>query len=474
MGNTQKIFVNRSLNMGSIKSIGFDMDHTLAQYKREAFEALAFKETLKKFIKAGYPQELSELVFDPDFVIRGLLVDRDRGNLLQVDGHKYVKKAFHGKKPLDKDERHRLYNSESIKAEEFLSIDTFFALSEVQLFIEIVDYMRCHPGKIEKTFSEVYADLRKFIDLSHADGSIKNTVLSNLETYFVKDKNKEKALARLKEVGKSLFLLTNSQWNYTEKVMSYLFAGENGNWMDYFDYIIVGAKKPAFFTGSDEFSLVDKKTLELESYKGPLSSEHIYHGGNAHLFQKLTDQKGDEILYCGDHIYGDIIRSKEEYNWRTLVIVEELSEHFGSPSMENHWEEIAQTFQLREDLDEEVQKIRSLIRISKKQIKTLEENNDQKKLAGLYKNLEKLESRFSENEKELFEVEKKLDNLIKKREDSIHPVWGDLMRVGLEKSRFARQIQEYACLYSMNISNLRFYSPFKRFTSPYDLMPHDL
>ena len=54
----QKIFCNRSLNMSSIKAIGFDMDHTLAPYHRETFEALAFKETLNKFIEAGYPEEL--------------------------------------------------------------------------------------------------------------------------------------------------------------------------------------------------------------------------------------------------------------------------------------------------------------------------------------------------------------------------------------------------------------------------------
>src|SRR5690606_26147563 len=116
-----------------------------APYKREAFEALAFRETLKKFIENGYPEELSKLKFDPNFVIRGLLVDIDRGNLLKVDAHKYVKIAFHGKQKLSKAERHLLYNAESYKAEQFLSIDSFFALSEVQLFIEIVDYMRLNP-----------------------------------------------------------------------------------------------------------------------------------------------------------------------------------------------------------------------------------------------------------------------------------------------------------------------------------------
>ena len=78
-----KIYTNRSLNMESIKSIGFDMDHTLAVYNREKFESLAFRATVKKFIEAGYPKELSKLKFDPNFVIRGLLVDRERGNLTQ-------------------------------------------------------------------------------------------------------------------------------------------------------------------------------------------------------------------------------------------------------------------------------------------------------------------------------------------------------------------------------------------------------
>ena len=52
----QRIFVNRSLNMGNIRAIGFDMDHTLVVYNREAFETLAFRETLKKFIASGYPE----------------------------------------------------------------------------------------------------------------------------------------------------------------------------------------------------------------------------------------------------------------------------------------------------------------------------------------------------------------------------------------------------------------------------------
>ena len=51
-----RIFCNRSLNMKTIKAVGFDMDYTLGVYKPETFEVLAYGETLKKLVKIGYLQ----------------------------------------------------------------------------------------------------------------------------------------------------------------------------------------------------------------------------------------------------------------------------------------------------------------------------------------------------------------------------------------------------------------------------------
>lgn len=474
----QRIFVNRTLNMASIKSVGFDMDHTLAPYNREEFEALAFRETLKKFIAAGYPEELERLKFDPNFVIRGLLVDRERGNLLKVDAHKYVKTAFHGRLPLEKDERHKIYNAESFKAQTFLSIDTFFALSEVQLFAEIVDYVRLNPGKIAKSFKEIYDDLRKFIDLSHADGSIKRHVTANPEKYIHKDKHRVQSLVRLIDGGKKLFLLTNSQYDYTETVMSYLYdhAHEDlASWKDYFAYIIVGSGKPNFFTGETPFMEVNHETGLLTPHDGPLSSGKVYHGGNARLFQHLTSTKGDEILYVGDHIYGDIIRSKELFNWRTLLVVEELDAVLPlQEQLQPEFVAIGEKLDERELLDEEAQLIRSRIISTQRQIDLANRRGEKKKAEPLQKNLERLMQKLQEKEDELHTLDNDIKDRLWTREKAIHPVWGNVMRVGLEKSRFAKQVEEYACLYTARVSNLRFYSPFKRFTSPHDLMPHDL
>ncbi len=38
----------------------------------------------------------------------------------------------------------------------------------------------------------------------------------------------------------------------------------------------------------------------------------------------LGVRSGDEILYVGDHIFGDIVTSKKNVGWRTMLVVPEL------------------------------------------------------------------------------------------------------------------------------------------------------
>ncbi|NDB84669.1 MAG: hypothetical protein EB127_18490, partial [Alphaproteobacteria bacterium] len=44
------------------------------------------------------------------------------------------------------------------------------------------------------------------------------------------------------------------------------------------------------------------------------------------LYDILGIKTGSEILYIGDHIYGDILRSKKEIGWRTMLVIEELEQ----------------------------------------------------------------------------------------------------------------------------------------------------
>ena len=52
----------------------------------------------------------------------------------------------------------------------------------------------------------------------------------------------------------------------------------------------------------------------------------IYQGGNRAAFEKALRVYGENILYVGDHIYGDIVRSKKSALWRTALVVEELED----------------------------------------------------------------------------------------------------------------------------------------------------
>ena len=54
-------------------------------------------------------QVLREWHFDWQFMVRGLIIDKKRGNMLKVDRHKYVKLAFHGFTPLTREQRLATY-----------------------------------------------------------------------------------------------------------------------------------------------------------------------------------------------------------------------------------------------------------------------------------------------------------------------------------------------------------------------------
>ncbi|KAL6511760.1 hypothetical protein OROGR_021357 [Orobanche gracilis] len=149
----KQIFCNRSLNMRNIVAVGFDMDYTLAQYRPETFESLAYEGTVKKLVNdLGYPTELLELFFDWTYMVRGLVLDKLRGNILKMDRHKYVKVAYHGFRELSKEEKVAAYGSRLIRdafdEPEYAVIDTLFSLAEAYLFAQLVEYKDKKPGKI--------------------------------------------------------------------------------------------------------------------------------------------------------------------------------------------------------------------------------------------------------------------------------------------------------------------------------------
>src|SRR5262247_3666222 len=85
----RRVFCNRTLNMRSIRAIGYDMDYTLIHYHVAEWERRAYEEVRGALVAAGWP--VAGLHFDPDMVVRGLVIDLERGNLLKANRFGFVR-----------------------------------------------------------------------------------------------------------------------------------------------------------------------------------------------------------------------------------------------------------------------------------------------------------------------------------------------------------------------------------------------
>ena len=175
-----------------------------------------------------------------------------------------------------------------------------------------------------------FGDIRTAIDEAHRDDTLKSYIKADLSAYIVKDPLLGETLHKFRSSGKKLFILTNSLYDYTSVVMSYLLDGERKaypSWRNYFDIVIVGGAKPAFFNELRPFVQVDPVTGAPNGHNGEikhLSRDKVYQGGNVVAFEQMTGIRGEHVLYIGDHIYGDILRLRKQHMWRTALVLQEL------------------------------------------------------------------------------------------------------------------------------------------------------
>ncbi|MEQ2212873.1 Cytosolic purine 5'-nucleotidase [Xenoophorus captivus] len=64
--------------------------------------------------------------------------------------------------------------------------------------------------------------------------------------------------------------------------------------------------------------------LRIGTYTGDLQHGTVYSGGSSDLISDLLDVRGKDILYVGDHIFGDILKSKKRQGWKTFLVVPDL------------------------------------------------------------------------------------------------------------------------------------------------------
>lgn len=461
----RRVFVNRTLNLRSIQVMGYDMDYTLIHYDALRWELRAYEYMKHAFMGLGWP--VTDLVFDPELVSLGLVMDKELGNLVKANRFGHVRSACHGTRQLAYDEWRVVYGTAPIDLAEsrWEFMNTLFSLSEACLYMQLVDLL--DQGKLEPQlgYQDLYAEVRRALDATHLEGKLKGEILADPSQYVILDEELPRALLEQKAAGKKLVLITNSEWPYTRSMMSYAFDRflPSGSFRDLFDIVIVQARKPEFFSGrAPVMRLVDDEKNRYEPYIGTLKCGEVYLGGYARLIETSLGVRPDHVLYTGDHIFADVHVSKDLLRWRTALVVRELERELGELI-----DFAKQQVQLDEMMARKTLLEHRLSRLRLELLRAMMERNPGFDGERANADIRALRAR-------LVELDQQIAPIAKRSNELLHARWGPIMRVGSDKSHLARQIERHADIYMSRVSNLLAYTPYAYLRAPRISLPHEV
>lgn len=464
--NERGIFCNRTLNLNTIKAIGYDMDYTLVHYDVRAWEERVFAFVKESLLSEGWP--VQNLQFDMDSVCRGLVIDLELGNLLKANRFGYVKMAQHGTRKLDFSEMRSAYLKTlvDLSLPRYVFLETLFSISEACIYIQLVELLDAQKLLFTgvRSYTDLYRKVRATLNRTHMEGILKAEIMANPERFVDRDPYVTRALLDQRAAGKKLILITNSEWSYASTILRHAldpYMPEGQTWRNLFDIAIVDARKPEFFKSrAPIYELVSDDGL-LRAVTGTLKEGCVYTGGNVGIIEEFFGLSGDSILYVGDHIFADVIVSKTHQEWRTAMIVREI---------EDEVRQLAERRELNRRLAEKMVEKEALedekSHCKMKLLRSRQPDGDA--VDG-----KALRARLDELRVQLEALDQEIAPLAIEAGQGVNPNWGYLMRTGNDKSMLTRQIEKYADLYTSRVSNFYFATPFKYFRSPRASMAHD-
>jgi 2-methylcitrate dehydratase PrpD len=296
--------------LSSYTHVGFDLDHTLARYRLDAFSPFLFG-LLRDFLVArrGYPaQTFARLAFREAYTHKALIFDAKLGNCIKLGADKSVLAASHGTtrlpgdKPKDAETETeaepqgeiaappRMLSAADIKAAyptPLLDFDgsrhprwhalyTFFEMPGaplLQAMVEATDRGLLSPEALVgrslpdhpygHIFPAISAAYEYHLSSPHRGDyfpAFRANPARFLHTRFEvaqwlrrlrggEDEAAESAAPKEKKPKTFVFLCTNSKMDYTELLCTFSFGPD---WRNLFDLIIVDAKKPFWFAGEGQ------------------------------------------------------------------------------------------------------------------------------------------------------------------------------------------------------------------------------
>jgi HAD superfamily 5'-nucleotidase-like hydrolase len=446
----RQIYSNRTLNLRTIRAIGYDMDYTLVHYRADVWEQRVYDRLKEMFVADGWPIEALE--FDSGLVIRGLVIDTDLGNIVKANRFGYVMRAAHGTRPMTFEDQRDVYRHTPVDLSEprFVFLNTLFSLSASCFYAQLVDLYDQHVLTEVHGYQDLFRHVGERLDMTHIEGSLKADIMANPEPYVVPDPQAPQALLDQLQAGKRLMLISNSEWPYVQKIMSYAYdryLGLERTWRDLFELVIVGARKPGFFSYNlPLFSIADEEAGLLQPVAGPIPVPGAYLGGDATKVEEYLGLSGAAILYVGDHIFADVKMSK-------------------SAAVEAFRDTEKQLVTL---MAEKV-KLETAHSRARLALQRLHQGYGEQPEASV----NELEAEIGRLRSETEALDERIAPMARQAAELENPSWGALLRAGNDKSHLARQIEGSADVYTSRVSNFLYATPFSYLRSRRGTMPHD-
>ncbi|KAJ6243926.1 5'-nucleotidase domain-containing protein [Anaeramoeba flamelloides] len=314
------------------KAIGFDLDFTLVRYKRLLHSRLIF-DCFSKYLveKKNYSKRLLSQTFSPEFCVKGVVLDIKNGNLIKLNQNKQIVQAIHGNTHLNLTQLVETYGPtreltdyNGSKTDKYWNVSTYFELAAGCLYNRLVSMNDKEDFYNKRKTIDIFRDLNEAISENFHDefkGSYYPTFRDNTSQYL--HDNSESLVELLeyfKKLDKKLFVLSNSLPHYTFEILDLLIGK---HWKDYFEVVMCKSLKPKFFlpTNSQAFQdYFDPAEKKRKLFRGATTK----FGNVTELMEFLKIQKGEDVVFFGDHPVSDIRDAKMLCNWTTVQVEEEL------------------------------------------------------------------------------------------------------------------------------------------------------
>lgn len=435
------IFVNNAVDLSSTKVFGFDYDYTLAEYRPATMNFIFGKAKYFLVEKYGFPNEILNIPYDTDFIIRGLFYDPKRCVMMKLDSYSVidVNAVFKGLERIPESEINELYSTRRMGVHRldknfrgfgkngFYQVLDEFSIPEAYLFLAVTQYFIDAGLRYEPTL--MYRMIRSAVGDVHISQSLYKEVAENKTKYLGEQDSMRSLISHLSN-HKKLFIISNSPFWFINMGMQHIVAPD---WRDAFEIIICEAGKPDFFLEKNrpflEMTKISKSSkTPTEDHKmryekkenwrkvQKLEKGKIYFEGCLQEFGRLTDWDQKSVLYFGDQINADLAEPSLRFGWRTAAVIPELKQEI-------------EVFDA-EDFKDKVRRLR-----------TIETE---------YNIIANAENKNRERCRQLLAERTEIKRWLKKAFPS---PFGSTFRTDLTKSHYARQLERYAELYTSSVKN---------------------